>query len=243
MPATKTALVAGGSGGIGEGIVKTLIADGFVVYVPTRAGDNSERLQAFVDNSELLRLIPADLCSEGEVSALRDEIVSEANTLDAVVVSVGSRYFGHRLHRMPRTDWDRSIQDNLATHFNLQRSFVDLLRSQDTGVYITLIGPESESIHPEEGVVSIMAGAQKMMTRVIAQEAFDSNVRVHTVTAHTSITTRSRGENVNPDWIAAEELGRYVLALINGTIPGSNDVMHELRNQNHVDALLKAARA
>ena len=239
----KTALIAGGSGGIGEGIVKALIAEGYRVYVPTRVGDNSDRLRSYLGNSEHLVLLPTDLCVEEEVANLRSAITSEADTLDAVVVSVGSRYFGYRLYRMPRPDWENSIRDNLTTHYNIQHAFIDMLRSQDRGAYVTLIGPEAESVHSDEGVVSIMAGAQKMMTRVIAHETRDSKVRVHTVTAHTPVATRSRGENTNPDWIDATDLGHYVAALVEGRVPGSDDIMHELRNNNHVASLLKRTPA
>ncbi len=239
MASQKVAMVAGGAGGIGEGIVKALIANDYLVYVPTRAGDNSDRLRAYVGASPLLKTIAADLCHQDQVDALRAQIIADVGRLDAVVVSVGAYYYGHRMHRMPREDWENSIADNLATHFNLQRAFVDQLRSQNGGTYAVLVGPEAESIHPEEGVVSIMATAQKTMTRVIAQEAFDSNVRVHAITAHTTIKTRSRGANTNPDWINADDLGRYVAALIAGRVPGAQQTEHDLRNRAHVEALLK----
>ncbi|MFW6289175.1 MAG: hypothetical protein ACOC2Q_05285 [Spirochaetota bacterium] len=69
---------------------------------------------------------------------------------------------------MPREDWDRSIQDNLVTHFNTQRVFVEQMRRQNHGTYISLIGPEAESIRPDAALLSIMAAAQKMMARVTA---------------------------------------------------------------------------
>jgi NAD(P)-dependent dehydrogenase (short-subunit alcohol dehydrogenase family) len=241
MSDRKVALVAGGSGGIGEGIVAALMSAGYLVYVPTREGDQSPRLQAYVADLGELRLVPADLCDEGEVTALRDTIVSEQGRIDAVVVSVGAYYYGHRMHRMPREDWDRSVQDNLVTHFNLQRAFVDQLRRQNSGSYITLTGPEAESIHPDEGVMSIMAAAQRMMSRVVAYEAFDSDIRVHTITVHTSIRTRSRGEDVNPDWINSRDLGSYVAALVEGTLPGAHEVVHELEGRAHVESILKKA--
>jgi NAD(P)-dependent dehydrogenase (short-subunit alcohol dehydrogenase family) len=242
MAEHKVAVVAGGTGGIGEGIVAALMEAGYRVYVPTRAGDQSERLRSFVAGVGDLRTIQADLCNEDEVRSLKDQILAEEERVDAVVVSVGAYYYGHRMHRMPRDDWDRSIQDNLVTHFNLQRIFIDLLRKQDHGVYVALVGPEAESIHPDEGVMSIMAAAQKMMARVIAQEAFDSEIRVYAITAHTSVRTRSRGEAVNPDWITARELGDYVTALAEGALPAIHDTVHELSDHEHVQSLLKRAR-
>ena len=243
MREKQIAVVAGGSGGIGEGIVASLLEAGYRVYVPSRPGDHSDRLRSFVDNDEELRILPADLCNEQAVAAMLDNIVAQEGNLDAVIVSVGADYYGHRLHRMPREDFDRSIQDNLVTHFNTQRIFVDQLRRQNHGAYITLIGPEAESIRPDGGVMSIMAAAQKMMARVLAHEAFDSDIRVHTLTAHTTIRTRSRGNDANYDWISARDLGRYVVGLLKGTLPGSQDTLHELQDLAHVQALLKRAKA
>lgn len=241
MSDPRVAVVAGGSGGIGEGIVAAFMSAGFRVYVPTRPGDQSERLRAYVEGMGDLRTMPADLCREEDVLALKDAIVADEGRLDAVVVSVGAYYYGHRLHRMPRTDWDQSVQDNLLTHFNMQRVFIELLRKQDHGVYVALVGPEADSVHPDEGVMSIMAAAQKMMARVSAQEAFDSAIRVYALTAHTSIQTRSRGEDVNPDWITAGDLGEYVAALASGSLPTIHDALHDLRDKEHVKSLLKRA--
>lgn len=239
MGETKVALVAGGSGGIGEGIVAALMGAGYRVYVPTREGDQSPRLQKYVEGLGELRPVAADLSDEGDVTAMRDHIVAEEGRIDAAVVSVGSYYFGYRMHRMPREDWDRSVRDNLVTHFNLQRAFIDQMRRQDHGAYVTLTGPEAETILPDEGVMSIMAAAQRMMSKVIAHESFDSSLRVHSITVLTSIRTRSRGQEANPDWISARDLGSYVAALIEGTVPGAGEVVHELRDHDHVAYLLE----
>jgi NAD(P)-dependent dehydrogenase (short-subunit alcohol dehydrogenase family) len=234
----KTAVVAGGTGGIGEGVVMALLNDGYRVYVPVRDTDPSERLKEYVGDPENLRFLPADLCDDLAVAAMRDRILEEVSRIDAVVVSVGAGYFGHRLHKMPRTDWDDSIQDNLATHFNVQRIFIDQLRRQNRGAYITLIGPEAEHIRPDAGMVSIMAAAQKMMTRVLAEESSDSSIRVHAVTAHTTINTRSRGENTNREWITALELGQYVAGLIAEGVPGWDQSLHDLRDLSQLRKML-----
>ncbi|MEX2443001.1 MAG: SDR family oxidoreductase [Alkalispirochaeta sp.] len=239
METNKVAVVAGGSGGVGEGIVCALIYHGYRVYVPTRSGDHSERLRDYVEDADELILIPADLSDEAQVTTFRDQIVAEEGHIDSVIVSVGSFYYGYSMHRMPRTDWNRTIQDNVHTHFNLQRTFIEQLRAQNSGSYIVLIGPEADSIHPDEPVVSIMVSAQKMMARVIAQEAFDSLLRVYAITAQTTIHTRSREGQNNPDWIPARDLGTYIVELIGGHVPGVHHTEHEIRNRDHLNALLQ----
>lgn len=238
MAEKKTAVVAGGTGGIGEGLVQALIAEAYEVYVPVRDIDQIERLRDYVADSPHLHAVPANLCDEPAVAAMRDAVLRERGSIDAVVVSVGAGYYGYRLHRMPREDWDQSVLDNLVTHFNTQRVFIDQLRRQNSGVFLTFIGPEAENPRAEAGMVSIMAAAQKMMTRVLAEESSDTRVRIHALTAHTTIHTRSRGENTNPDWITAEELGQYVAGLIEARIPGHDQVLHELRDLTHVRSIL-----
>jgi NAD(P)-dependent dehydrogenase (short-subunit alcohol dehydrogenase family) len=195
-----------------------------------------------VDNSDELVLLPCDLSDEAEVTEFRNQIVAEEGHIDSVVVSVGSFYYGYSMHRMPRADWDRTIQDNLHTHFNVQRVFIDQFRTQNSGTYVVLIGPEADSVHPDDPVVSIMVSAQKMMARVIAQEAFDSLLRVYAITAQTTIHTRSRDGQNNPDWIPARDLGTYIVELIGGHVPGIHQTDHEIRNREHLNALLKHAR-
>ena len=242
MHTRRIAVVAGGSGGIGEGIVFALLNQGYRVYVPTRDGDLSARLREFVGAAADVHLVPADLADADQVERLRKEIVDAEGHIDTVVVSVGSYYYGHRMHRMPVEDWNRTLRDNLSTHFNIQRAFVGQLREQNRGTYVVLSGPEADTIHPDEQVMSIMAAAQKMMARVIAHEAFDSMVRVYSITAQTSIATRSRDAQNNPDWIPARDLGSYVAALVAGHVPGIHETRHEIRDRRHLDAVLDEVR-
>lgn len=233
------AVVAGGSGEIGAGIVSAFLSAGMQVYVPTKPGDSARRLKALPQEMEKPVLIETDLCDYESVLGLKERILEEESRIDAVVVSVGADYYGHRLHRMPQEEWERSVSDNLLTHFNLQRVFVDQLRKQYRGVYLTMVGPEAESVRSDGGLVSIMAAAQKMMARVSAQEALDSDIRVHSVTARTTIHSPSRGADGNADWIDSADLGAYVLALVEGRAPSSGETRHELQDSQHVARLLK----
>jgi hypothetical protein len=72
----------------------------------------------------------------------------------------------------------------------------------------------------------------------MANQAFDTNLRIYAVTSRTSIKTRSRGVEANPDWITALDLGRYIGALAEAKLPNTDQVLHELRDQTQVEAVL-----
>jgi len=236
MGSPKAALVAGGTGGIGEGIVKVLVDAGWVVFVPLRPGDTGEQLKTYcAEKVDSLIFIECDLGIASAVEDLKRALQVKSKILNLVVVAVGSNYYGYSLLRIPEAEWKRLVLENLATHFHLQQVFLNLLREQDEGTYVTLTGPEADFAHPDSGVLSILAAAQKMMARVEALEASDSGIRIYSVTAKTPVATRARGEQSSPDWLQPEDLGRYILRLAEKS---DKDVVHILENRDAVRVLL-----
>ena len=239
MATSKTALVAGGTGGLGEGIVKVLLEAGWTVWVPIRTVEAGEKLRAYVGKTPgQLLLEKADLSIPAEITALREK-TAEGVPLDLVVVSVGSSYYGYSLRKIETTVWNNLLTENLATHFHLQQAFLSQLHDQNSGVYVTLTGPEADFAHPETGLMSILAAAQKMMARVEALETAGTAVKVYSVTSKTPVATRSRGGQSAQEWLTPEELGRYVVALAEGKAPGLNEPLHVLENREQVRKLLK----
>lgn len=240
MGLTKTAVIAGGTGGIGEGIVKILLQNGWRVFVPARSPEGEQRLKDYVGSvlAEGLVCARVDLCDGAQVAAFRSQVTA-TGPLGLVVVGVGSSYYGYSLHNLSRTDWDRFIDENLSTHFHVQHEFLGLLHGQDSGVYITLTGPEADFAHPEMGLTPIVASAQKMMVLVEALEAQGTGVRVYSITSKTPIATRSRGAQIGSDWIHPEDLGAYVEGLAEGRIPGGTTATHVLETRDQVLHLLK----
>lgn len=241
MAERKSAVVAGGTGSIGEGIVKSLLDGGWSVYVPSRGAESSSRFQERWGSDVLDRLsvLPADLSVPAEVAGFRAKVVAAAGRVDLVVVSVGSSYYGYSLHKIAQQEWVRLLTENLQTHFLLQHEFLAQLHSQNQGTYITLTGPESDFAHPDTGLMSVFAAAQKMMARVEAVETSGTSVRAYSVTSKTPIATRSRGAQSGADWIHAEELGLYVRRLAEGSVPGTDEPVHVLDDQNHLKRLLR----
>lgn len=241
MALMRTALVAGGTGSIGEEVVKVLLEAGFKVFVPARPQDKSDRLRAYVEGplSQNLIIVPGDLGDSQSVANIRKAVLKETPELDLVIVSVGSKYFGYSLHMIPRDRWDQFVSENLITHFNLQHEFLSQLHTQKKGTYITLTGPESDTVIPDAGMMSVMSAAQKMMTQVAAQEASGTGVRVYSITSHTQVATRTWGDKSFPEMITAQELGRYILALVDKHIPGADKAQHDLDNRAHLEKLMR----
>ena len=240
MTKSQTALVAGGTGGLGEGIVKVLLEAGWTVYVPILETAGGEKLKAFTAAvaGDRLHCVKTDLSIPAEVAGLKAAIYKSGLALDLVVVSVGGSYYGKSLHKIELPEWNKLLTENLATHFNLQHEFMDYFHAQNRGTYVTMIGPEADFVDMEIGLLSVFAASQKMISRVAAIEAAGSGVRVYSITSKTPLATRERSEQKVNDWIQPIDVGLYIKSLYEGLVAGKAETMHVLESRGSLRKLL-----
>ena len=73
------AVVAGGTGEIGEGVVRAFLSNGYRVYVPERQPGNADRLKAnCADRAEQLVTLTADLGFADQVQQFAHAVVELA---------------------------------------------------------------------------------------------------------------------------------------------------------------------
>src|SRR3954469_2120330 len=92
-------VVAGGAGGVGEGIVRSLLRRGARVLVPSRSEEKLRALESYcrdVPTGELLTLV-GDLGGEEPARALQAQIYQHFRELDAAVASLGGWWQGKPL--------------------------------------------------------------------------------------------------------------------------------------------------
>jgi len=233
----KVAVVAGGTGSVGEGIVRTLLASGMQVVVPYR---NEQKKQFLVDyvqdlDSGKLHCWPVELGNSNSMSEFKARLKKEFSTIDLAVACIGGWYFGYSLHNMPDSHWETFIQDNLRTHFLVQKTLVSLMHEQNHGVYVMINGGASEFIAPETGADSITAAAQLMIARVLKQEARGTDVRIYSVIAYNPIKTRVRKAEIMDEWVSAEEVGQYIIGLYEQTVPNTSKTLHRLYTRDKLN--------
>jgi NAD(P)-dependent dehydrogenase (short-subunit alcohol dehydrogenase family) len=211
----QTVVVGGGTGSVGEGLTRAFLTEGARVFVPYRTEDKRDRLIDYVDDVESGELIclEGDVGDEASIQTFRNELRARTERVDLAVASIGGWYYGYSLHRMPFTDWQRVLHSNLTTHFLFMRAMLSLMHDQKRGTYVMINGGASKLVAPESGMISILAAAQKMMTRVLVQEAKGTEVEVYAVVAFDAVKTRSRNAQVVDDWLAPEDLGHYIVRL------------------------------
>ncbi|MEH0153812.1 SDR family NAD(P)-dependent oxidoreductase [Limibacter armeniacum] len=225
----KIAIVAGGTGSVGEGIVKVLMSEGATVIVPTRSKDKEVNLKEYVRNVGCgkLNCIRASIGLYDGAQDFKKEVLEQYGHIDLVIASIGGWYAGHTLDEMPIDDWDMVMDNNLRAHFVFARTFIPILKKQESGTYININGGAQEMIIPWSGVISVVSAAQNKMTEVFAKEAEGHHYNVYTVAAYTMVNTRKSALQATPDWVTAEDIGNYIVRLSNNEVTDKS-VRHKL---------------
>jgi 2-deoxy-D-gluconate 3-dehydrogenase len=126
----KTALVTGGSRGIGEMIAAGFLANGAKVYISSRKADacdaTAKRLaQAY--GGECVAL-PADLSKMDGVVSLASRLAEREPKLDILVNNAGAAW-GAPLEEFPEVGWDKVMDTNVKAVFFLTQKLLPLLRA------------------------------------------------------------------------------------------------------------------
>jgi 2-deoxy-D-gluconate 3-dehydrogenase len=125
----KTALVTGGSRGIGEMIAAGFLAYGAKVYISARKADvcaaTAKRLSEAY-GGECVAL-PADLSQLAGVESLAKQLSEREAKLDILVNNAGAAW-GAPLEKFPEVGWDKVMDTNVKGVFFLTQKLLPLLR-------------------------------------------------------------------------------------------------------------------
>ncbi len=209
------AIVAGGTGAVGEGIVKALMREGATVIVPVRDIRKADNLKDFVSGLKKgeLHIIPANISDYQSARAFFDKAIADFNKIDIAVAALGGFYRGGRLDQVPISEWNSVLQNNLTSHFIFGSLAMNHFYQSKSGMLVQINSSAMENIQTGQGIISMTANAEKTMSLIFANEARGTNVRVYCVALLTPVKTRARGKNVRPNWISADQAGQYIIRL------------------------------
>jgi len=132
----KTALVSGGTKGIGKAIVKDLLSVGFDVALTARTVGDIEAVTAEFSSDARDRVmgVPADVREPEACASVVREVVGRFGGLDLLVNNAGVGKFAP-IQEMSLEDWHVQIDTNLSGVFYLSRAAIPPLReSRDSWI-------------------------------------------------------------------------------------------------------------
>ena len=223
-----TAIVTGGTGGLGHAVTERFLADGWRVVVPWVArapaagasahgggeggSDELERMGAH----DGLELIQADLFDEPSVaSVVRLAAQDEGRPLRAVVNLVGGFSEGGRIHETPIDDFEGQLRLNLRpTYLVTSAALPHLL---DRGGSVVCVSTRA-ALRPFPGAAGYITAKAAVLAFVdaAAVEYRKDGVRVNAVLPSIIDTPANRA--ANPDgnydtWVRPQEIADVIAFL------------------------------
>jgi NAD(P)-dependent dehydrogenase (short-subunit alcohol dehydrogenase family) len=129
--AGKTALVTGGSRGIGLMIARGYVEAGARVYISSRKADVLDEVAAELSKVGECHAIAADLSAEAECRRLAEAIAARESSLDVLVNNAGATW-GAPLEQFDEAAWERALALNVKGVFHLTKFLLPLLEESGT---------------------------------------------------------------------------------------------------------------
>jgi NAD(P)-dependent dehydrogenase (short-subunit alcohol dehydrogenase family) len=129
--AGKTALVTGGSRGIGLMIARGYVEAGARVYISSRKADVCDAVATELSGAGQCISLPANLATEAECRRLASEIAERESGLDILVNNAGATW-GAPLDTFDEAAWERVLALNVKAVFHLTKFLAPLLQAAGT---------------------------------------------------------------------------------------------------------------
>lgn len=115
----KTAIVTGGTSGIGLGVAKMLLTKGYKVYATYVGADFTEEIENFT-------AIKVNQCCREELYRFINTIKTECNSVDCIVCNAGMS-IRKSFTETTDSDWDNMMEVAVNSHYILVRELFPLI--------------------------------------------------------------------------------------------------------------------
>jgi NAD(P)-dependent dehydrogenase (short-subunit alcohol dehydrogenase family) len=180
----KTAIVTGGSKGIGNAIATALADAGAAVVIANRTPETGQEAAAEIreETGGIATAIPADVTDEKSVERLIDQTIAEYDTLDVLVNNAGIAV-GEPAEEKSLDVWERTIETNLTGVFLCSKHAGRAMMDSSGGSIITI--SSINAFVAEEHVPHVdyhaSKGGVEALTRQLASEWGQHDIRVNTL--------------------------------------------------------------
>ena len=217
-----TAVITGGSRGIGAAAVELFSARGYKVYF---LYEKNHAAAEAVSQKTGATAICCDVANGTAVQAAFQRI----GDVDLLICNAGICHYG-LMSQMPEADWDRSFDVNVKGIYHCVNAATPSFLQKQSGCIITVSSMWGQTGASCEAAYSATKGAVIALTKALAQELGPSGIRVNCICPGVILTDMCA--SVSPETLAqmAEEtpVGR------NGTPQDVAQAMEYLANADFV---------
>jgi NAD(P)-dependent dehydrogenase (short-subunit alcohol dehydrogenase family) len=203
---TRTAIVTGGTGGLGAAVTARLLEDGWRVVVPWFAERELERVEAH----DRLDLVQSDLTDPASAAGVAEAAGAD---LRALVNLVGGFAMGERLHETPIDDFERLLRLNLRPTYLMSAAALPAMLAAGSGSIVCVSArPAIQPFPGAAGYITAKAAVLAFVDVLDAEYRADG-VRTNAIMPSVIDTPANRESQPDADhdrWVRPAEIARVI---------------------------------
>ena len=214
----KTAIVTGGTKGIGRGIADALLAEGVSVCVSARHVDviGHTSRPAGQSNSGREILFPCDVRDYEQVKALIDHTVKELGGLDILINNAGIGTFHTTVDETSPEDFRAVLETNLFGVFYCCHEAIPQMKKRGGGYIINISSLAGANPHPRMAAYNASKFGLNGFSEALMQEVRHDNIKVSYIMPG-SVNTEFGGDTPSDEksWqLQPADIARVVIDLL-----------------------------
>ena len=193
-----TAIVTGAGRGIGRAIALGYAAEGAAVVLNDSCAQTTREVEQRIrsDGGRALAVV-TDVSRLADHARLLAATLDEFGRLDILVNNAGIEIHESILEASPET-WERTIGVNLEGAYFLSCRAAAIMARAGGGRIINIASIHDTQPLRDRGVYSITKGGMRMMTRSLALELGEHNIRVNSISPGAILTDMNRASLSDP---------------------------------------------
>ena len=204
----KVALITGGKRGIGKAIALAFAEAGADIAICGRVIEDGE-LEAVAEEIRGLGrrslAIQADISQKTDVENLVNKVIEHFGAMDILVNNAGV-LIRSPLLELPEDVWDKLIDIDLKGYYLCCQVAGKRMVERKKGNIINVASTCSfKALAPGMGAYSVAKAGVVMLTRSLARELADRNIRVNAIAPGVVLTELSRDDWSNPTFLKQRE--------------------------------------
>jgi len=211
----KTAIITGGSKGIGRAIALAFAGAGAAVALAARGEDDLARTAKEVEAAGGRALaVRADVSDPSAVQNLIDRTVSELGTVDILVNNAGAAPFFSTVDQIRPEGFEKYFRVNFMSALYCTRAVAPVLLEKEGGAVLNVASVAGYIASPGLSYYATAKAAMISLTKTVAQEWAAHHIRVNALAPGWIETDLNEGpRRTNPDFnqmvLSSIPLGRW----------------------------------
>ncbi|MEX0905126.1 MAG: glucose 1-dehydrogenase [Balneolaceae bacterium] len=177
----KTAVITGGSKGIGRSISEVFAGQGAEVHILDLDEESGqETVEEIQKKGGAAQFHSLDVSNQASVLDVFEKIYQTKNKLDILVNNAGIAHIGN-LEDTTEEDFDRVYSVNVKGVYNCSYAAVEKMKKSEGGVILNMASVVAMIGIPERFAYTMSKGAVLTMTYSIAKDYIDQNIRCNAI--------------------------------------------------------------